>query len=54
MPTRRERAEDSFSVGKVWQAVMTVSPSEQLYVFFYIVCTSQRLMDHIIICTNDK
>lgn len=39
----RERAEDLFSAGEVRQAVMNVSSSEQLWEFFYIVCTAQPL-----------
>lgn len=50
----RERAEDLFSAGEVQQAVMNVAPSEQLWEFFYIVCTAQPLMHHILIYTNDK
>lgn len=42
-----------FSAGEVWQAVMNVSPPQQLWEFFYVVCTSQPL-HHILTCANDK
>ena len=54
MQTGRELAGDLFPAGEVWQAVMDVSPSEQLWEFFYIVCTAQPLMHHFLISTNDK
>lgn len=41
-----------FSGGEVWQAVMNVSPPQQLWEFFYVVCTSQPLL-HILTCAND-
>lgn len=46
-PTCRELAEDLFSAGEVRQAVMNVSPYEQLWEFFYVVCTAQLLMHHM-------
>ncbi len=54
MQTRRGLSEDLFSAGEMWQAIMNASPSEQLWEFFYIVCTTQPLIHHILIYTNDK